>query len=370
MKNILITLFYADGLHGGVKYSAELGEYFHSLGYRVYLAGVKTNNTTQEFFKAHHVHLFNVKDFPTDIEFDIVWAHHFPILPYLIKHRGTGAQKTFKYKYLINSCISEILPIEKFMPFPKEIDMFLTLTGKLRSAFINDYNFPAARIHILPNTAPDMFFDYPCTPASDGPHKIAIVSNHPPRELVDAIELFESAGIDVTMYGGANPVDITPAVLGQYDAIITIGKTVQYSLAMGIPVYNYDHFGGSGYITPDNIDVEEAANFSGRSFRTKKSAEQIVTEVKEQYARTLARVAELKSIAQSRYRLSTRVGAILETLQKTAPRGPIEITNENRLFFDYCEFIIEALARHDVEYQKKRERPLHRIWRHIKTGKF
>lgn len=36
---------------------------------------------------------------------------------------------------------------------------------------------------------------------------------------------------------------ITLEILSQYDVAITIGKTVQYCLVMGVPVYVYDKFG-------------------------------------------------------------------------------------------------------------------------------
>ncbi|MFQ6703840.1 MAG: hypothetical protein ACLRFP_02030, partial [Alphaproteobacteria bacterium] len=118
MKNILITLFYADGLHGGVKYSAELGRYFISRGYSVYIAGVVTHSAIKQYFNQFDIHYFNVGTIPTDIVYDIVWAHHFPIVPYLI---GRG----LRYNRLINSCISNILLIERLMWFHENIDLYL-----------------------------------------------------------------------------------------------------------------------------------------------------------------------------------------------------------------------------------------------------
>ena len=67
MKNVLITIFYADGLHGGVKYTAEIGNFLHSLGYNVFCVGVLTNETTKDFFANNNVTLFNVLEFPIDI---------------------------------------------------------------------------------------------------------------------------------------------------------------------------------------------------------------------------------------------------------------------------------------------------------------
>lgn len=338
MKNVLITLFYADGLHGGVKYSAELGCHFIARGYKVYVAGVITNDVVKKYFNKYDIQYFNIGALPVDIVYDIVWAHHFPTVPYLI-YRG------LRYKRLINSCISNILLIERLMWFHENVDLYLTLTQKTKNMFVSDYNLPEFKIHVLPNTAPDVFFEHQfCVPTKL--RNVVIVSNHPPRELLKAIPLLRKHGIRTTCYGGRHPVDITPEVLEKFDMVISIGKTVQYALAMGLPVYNYDHFGGSGFITPNNIDTEEAANFSGRSSFTKKTATEIAHEIVNQYDSTLQTVQTLKQLAEVRYKLSRRIDKILELLF-SAPATPIlKITNANRLFFDYSRFVVENSIRH------------------------
>lgn len=366
MKNVLITIFYADGLHGGVKYTAEIGNYLHSLGYNVVCVGALTNESTKQFFARNNVKLFNVFDFPTDIHIDIVWAHHWPILPYLIR-------KGLKYDKLINSCISKILPIDKPLFFTDAIDLFLTLTAKTKNMFINEYDIDADRIHILPNTAPDYFFEY----KHDIKRKlksIAVISNHIPCELSAALQILENQGYDTIVYGGKNPVDIVPDVLARHDVVVSIGKTVQYAMAMGIPVYNYDRFGGSGYITPENVLVEESANFSGRNFFTKKTAEQIADEIVSQYNTTLEQSDELKRIAEQRYKLSTKINEVLNILDNMTPVKHVSEENSNRLMFDYCEFVINYSAQHVNDLynykSKKHESSFQRLCRHLKHLKF
>lgn len=360
MKNILITLFYADGIHGGVKYSAELGNYFHNIGYNVYCVGVISHDDVKELFAKNHVKFININDFDYNIEFDLIWAHHFPILPYLIKHG-------LKYKRVINSCISNILPIERLIWFEKNIDLYLCLDDRTKNMFIDEYNISENKIIVLPNTAPDNFYTYK--------HKqnkklknIAVVSNHAPEEIKNALKILKQKGYNTIIYGGKNSIDITPKILSKYDVIITIGKTVQYCLAMGIPVYNYDHFGGSGYISTKNIDVEESRNFSGRSFCTKKSADQIAEEIIKYYNSVLQEQNKLKQTAVKRYKLSSRISEIIDILQTIKPVKHITINNSNRLFFDYCEFIIVSQAHHIKNLKK--ESSLHRLLRHIKTMKF
>jgi len=97
-------------------------------------------------------------------------------------------------------------------------------------------------------------------------NKILVVSNHPPDELLEACKILSFQKISTTFFGekGDRYEIITKDILSQYDVIITIGKTVQYCLVMGIPVYIYDHFGGSGYLNNQNFTKAMKSNFSGR----------------------------------------------------------------------------------------------------------
>lgn len=364
-KNILITLWYADGLHGGVKYSAELGNFFHSIGYNVYLCAVKTKDDTKKFLAQNHITVFDIHDDLPDVNFDIVWAHHWPIFPYLIR-------KGLRYKKLINSCISSVLFLERPIMLDNNIDMYLCLTQSMKETLATQYNITDNKIHVLPNTAPDEFFIQ--KPQNKNITNIAIVSNHVPQELLDAVKIFEHNKIAVTIYGGKNPVNITPDVLARHDVIISIGKTVQYCLAMGKPVYNYDYFGDSGYITPENIDIEEKQIFSGRSFCTKKTAQQIVDEIINQYTYVVSLQNDLRKIADTRYKLSVQINRILNKLDQTPHKEPLVENNDCRLLIDYCCLVVDGTGASSLQdfpkTPKQKEKPLKRLIRHIKHLKF
>ena len=91
-------------------------------------------------------------------------------------------------------------------------------------------------------------------------------------------------------------VDITPQILSKYDLIISIGKTVQYALGMGIPVYEYDYFGGNGYINKNNINEEAYYNFTGRPKCRRLSPQDIVHEIIDGYDEAVSNAFELKEI--------------------------------------------------------------------------
>jgi hypothetical protein len=129
--------------------------------------------------------------------------------------------------------------------------------------------------YVLHNTAPPEFHKSLAS-TSGALEKIALVSNHPPAELLDLTRFLRNEGIIIDIYGeGNNYKRIEPSVLQDYDAVITIGKTVQYSLCLGIPVFVYDHFGGSGWINEDNFKSQLSHNFSGRDSRRRLTAREL-----------------------------------------------------------------------------------------------
>jgi hypothetical protein len=65
--------------------------------------------------------------------------------------------------------------------------------------------------------------------------------------------------------GSEKPAITSAELLDHYDCVISIGKTVQYCLVQGIPVFLYDRFGGPGYLNESNYELAEYYNFSGRS---------------------------------------------------------------------------------------------------------
>ena len=77
---------------------------------------------------------------------------------------------------------------------------------------------------------------------------------------------------------------IQPADIAGADAVISIGKSVAYAIAQCKPVFMYDHFGGDGWLSPENFVHSQTYNFSGRPARRRCTAEAIVREVQDGYA--------------------------------------------------------------------------------------
>ena len=117
------------------------------------------------------------------------------------------------------------------------------------------------------------------------PQHVLIVSNHADPELMRAKDLMRARGLHVRHIGstGEGQTLVTPEVLDGADVVVSIGKTVQYCLVAGRPVYVHDRFGGYGYLDDDQLEHAARRNFSGRGGR-ELPAEQIVQEICDGFA--------------------------------------------------------------------------------------
>ena len=317
-KNILFTLWYAHGYHGGVMYVAEIGEYLSSKGWNVSCAALELTDEIKSFWKSKGINAYQIHELPVnEIHYDIVWYLHYPLLPFLIL-RG------LKYSKIIYNSLSAFLDLETPVGFASEFNLNIAVSKECKDSLVKKTRLREDEIIILNNLVPTEFFNID-RKKSNKISKIAVVSNHVPQEVLDCVPILGSKNIKVDIYGEKhNYVPVTPELLSNYDVIITIGKTVQYSLALEIPCYNYDHFGGSGYITLENIDKEEEFNFSGRSFKTKKSAQVIVDEILSQYSNVMTQVTPLKQLAMERYLLPLKINEIVDMLE-VSPTVNIDI---------------------------------------------
>jgi hypothetical protein len=96
--------------------------------------------------------------------------------------------------------------------------------------------------------------------------RVAIVSNRMTDELetnfrAAATEL----GIEVVRFGlPKNPQVMTDEILGEFDAVVSLGRSVLDAMRIGRPALIYDIHGADGWVTPDVVFERAAESFSGR----------------------------------------------------------------------------------------------------------
>lgn len=313
-KNVLITQFRLHDYAGSEIVTLELTEYFMSQGANV---SIVTNShgepISREFREMSGLNIFKhgskeLSDYLNVTNIDIAWIHHQLIPIELIKNPG-------KTKFIFHH-MSPYAPLE--FPIFWRIEMALadnilcnsqeTLDKLIRDGIFSKYD---KRLGIFGNPSPDNFKDVFKNRVGIKPKRFLIVSNHVPAELMDAKANLEKIGVEVSIFGagGDKYNRVNPQDIDKFDAVISIGKTVQYSIMAGIPVYCYDRFGGPGYLNYENYEKAKKLNFSGRGF-SDKTADVIATELVSNYKEAAKFVFDIES-ERNNFSLPTSIERVL-----------------------------------------------------------
>ena len=220
-------------------------------------------------------------------DFDYIWVNHQTLPASIIKE----LKDCVKIPIFIFNHMSpfENIPIER--PYIWDLEEKLASISVFNSQeTLKEQKgfFKSSQLKIvLPNPAPEEFSKIIIEP-NKSVKKVLIVSNHVPPEIFSAGKLLNKKGISVTYAStdSIKPLLIDAVYISRFDVVISIGKTVQYCLTAGVPIYVYDYFGGPGYINTDNFLASEEKNFSGRGFEVK-TAENIAEEIIKNYTDAL-----------------------------------------------------------------------------------
>lgn len=315
---VLITQGTLHRLSGSEVVTFELAEHFSREGAEVSVASHGFNSMWRERLgELPAVELFGVSQDALRERFedappDVAWVHHSVIPPWLLD--ATAGVTVFHH-------MSSFHPAE--FPISGRIEFAIADTIAFPSREALDFHASspqfgrstAPRLEVFGNPAPDRF--YIAEPAaSSSLRSVLIVSNHVPDEIRAAVTLLEQRGVSVRVFGenqaaGDAWTPVTEQDVGEANAIISIGKTVQYALVGGTPVYCYDYFGGPGWLSESNFDRARHFNFSGRGF-SQKTAEQIADEILGGYETASVHAHDLHAAWASEFLYSTAVPRILE----------------------------------------------------------
>ena len=296
--NILLTVAYLDGWHGSAIQILEYAEILSKTN-QVSIACLRFTSDFKSLLQETNVNVFEVKNESMPLEYDLVYSFHFPVLSFLLN-------KGIKTKKWVAGSLSPTTALESFPSYWKEANFLTVHSGRSIELHNMHYGIPQDKMKLFGNPIPDYFADF--KHHKDGfpkyPKKIGIVSNHTPDEIL-RIKKYLPKNIKLEFYGYSKKyVRITPEILSQYDLIITVGKTVNYALGMGIPVYEYDMFGGCGYITVDNYAPEKFRNFCGLATERKLDSQVIVSEILQNYEAAVCNISTLQSYALDDFLLS------------------------------------------------------------------
>ncbi|MGO4803843.1 hypothetical protein AB4089_01805 [Arthrobacter sp. 2MCAF15] len=254
----------------------------------------------------------------------LAWIHHQIVPQWLLRNPGKTA---FVFNHM-----SSVHPLESSWSAVVEgrlAGLHLYNSAETLEAHLADgaAAFDPGRLKVFANPAPDDFGAV-ARPGRGRTQLIGVVSNHVPDELGVVMEN-PPAGVEFLPIGSGGVVNsvaarVTPETLVALDGVVTIGKTVQYAMLAGVPVYCYDKFGGPGWLDAKNFDLAEFHNFSGRGFSVK-SPEEIGNELSGGIEAASDFAVELKSRDLSRFTLSSALQDVLSTLdQRPAQTSRLE----------------------------------------------
>jgi hypothetical protein len=326
-SRVLITQAHLLRYMGSEIVTLEVAEYFASRGADVLVVTHAYGLPIKEDFDAlENVRVFEMSDPDFESEMnsrqpDLVWVQH-SIIPASVLEAAHDTRFIFNH-------MSSMLPIE--FALNAELERMLAsviLFESPRSLEVHAgrglyEGVDSGRLQVLGNPAPQAFSSLP---EAEPRSKITVVSNHIPDELIGALRTL-GKDYELDLIGnqselGAKPRRVDPETIHHGGAVVTIGKTVQYSLVSGAPVYCYDHFGGPGWLTDENIDRARYENFSGRGF-LKKTDDEIVKEIREGFDSAWETARELRSVRMGDFSMPERMERLLQFVDANGVSAPV-----------------------------------------------
>lgn len=339
MKKILLTNYRYKGFSGSEIDTLNIAEWFVNNGYKVDIFCFEYG---EELAKITDKRIRIIKYHDNSLlcpKYDVIWAHHFPLLYLVIFIRNVKA------KYVHYVSLSSFVSIEALPCYYKELTMVSTLSEEAKKQFISE-GYDGEYINIFNNCVTEDYFSSK-KKLSKKIRKICFVSNHVPDEIVQLQKLLLKDGISFEIYGiGYKYEMITPKVLKKYDVVISIGRTVNYSLSLGIPCYVYDLFGGDGYLTSKNLQKSFNYNFSGRLSKVKKTALELYEDILNNYVDCLKEQEICKKFAKTNFDLDHNLNRFLKEIKDKPEVDMDQIKNDYKIAIKYNNTLIEIMDKY------------------------
>lgn len=257
---------------------------------------------------------------------DLAWVHH-AVAYYSIFVMGGARART-----MVCSSLSFFEPIEVPPIELCKIHRFLVSSPEVHEHFVRRYPDYAARCRIFPDAVPSEFWSAYSISRTKQLRRVAVVSNHVVKEIEQLAQLLREGSVDVNTFGIEHTVErLTPELLDRYDAVVTIGKTVQYCFAMGIPVFCYGHSAGPGWIIEESFNSACTTNFSGRSHPANRTAALLYAEFKSGFDAAFAARSALREKALKLFDLKANVRNLLDGINSgDAPSARAKFSETQR----------------------------------------
>lgn len=307
LKILLLTNHLAE-FGGSEIVTLEVAETFLKIGCDVSIFAAYIDDPVRSYMNEINLKYDTVDNCPCPENFDIIWSQH-QLMPHLLaKYSLSSIENVF----LINACLSAYEPLEIPGAVTEVADMIVANSLETAERLV-ELGVVDEKISVFYNAAPDSFnitrkFNHQLK-------SVLVISNHMPEEISISIDALKHIDVKADHIGlPFNFKKVTTQIISSYDAVISIGKSVQYSLLCETPVYVYDRFGGPGWLNDDNMENAEKFNFSGRCCHRHLSPDIIVDELLGGYAEAVSAIRRLKHAYSEKYRLHNYLIQIIESV--------------------------------------------------------
>lgn len=306
---VLMTNLMLTGYSGSELHITDLASQFLKHGWDVTCFTLVTSEPTRSMLLDMGV---KIVEFPhtdqLEDHYELLFAQHHVISDFI------AAQKNIAFDRIAVSILGPQSFHEHIPELAAYADLIAYVSDECRQARQAEASFSPAKHYVFPNYGHDDFFNLPPREYPVQPERIAVVSNHLSKEM---IELKRRTNLPFTLdfIGWADrALLVTSDMLSHYDCVITIGRTVLDCFAGSIPIYCYDHFGGPGYISPDEVERHAWYNFSGRSVERKLNGEELLSDIIAGYPKALTHLSQLRQYAFEHHNLSHNFDKLLEAI--------------------------------------------------------
>ena len=321
----LILTNHMANIAGSEIVALEVAELLQKKGYQVslhcnYLADPMAGMLAQSNIAASDRDVF-----PNVFDYDFVWSQHQVIASALAQNPLPEQWPTrFVSAHLSPYALIETTGIVSALYLGSQI----VVNSHETASRLSELGVDQAKIIVSYNACPEIF-RMDDAARKNSLQRILLVSNHPPAEVMEALNILKTWGIEVQHIGiDGEYRRVFPEDIAVADAVITIGKTVQYAVMGGTPVYCYDHLGGPGWLVEENFDTAEKFNFSGRGCGEKKTPHQIAGEIREGHLAAAGFVHAKRELRRELYSLDR----LMQRLTQADSRDSFESAAQRKIF--------------------------------------
>lgn len=337
-RSVLLTNYHLRTLAGSELVTLDLGRLFRSWGWDVTVAAWDIGQPMQGLFADNGMSIVPLDDVALRREFDLVWAHHWPTIATVL---GSGRTSALK---VVFSSLGPSEPLET-PPLGGGVDLYV-VNSEETSALMTTLGIGAENVFLLPNSVLSEWTE-PSVARHEQLQSIAFISNHLPDEAREAMAMIGHRGISTAHIGSGGVSEyVTPALISQFGAVVSIGRTVVQSLAAGVPTFCYDLFGGAGWVTPGNVETMAHVNFSGRDSLSRLSAGEIVELLISGWDTAVANGHELQAWVKATRSLDENVSGVLALLDIGPDRDLIRSSADWAVVSRYASCLFRADGQH------------------------